>query len=76
MLIHRLSRRSRTKYFSNGKLLWDEGSSAGKYVRDNCKPLSKYRMAEAEDHRLLFDLIQKMLAYDPNERISMVEALR
>ena len=33
-------------------------------------------MAEAEDHRLLFDLIQKMLAYDPNERISMVEALR
>ena len=34
-----MTRRSRTKYYSGGKLLWDENSSAGKYVRDNCKPL-------------------------------------
>ncbi len=40
----RLSRRSRTKYFSGGRLLWDESSSAGKYVRDNCKPLPVSRM--------------------------------
>jgi len=56
--------------------MWDEASSAGKYVRENCKHLHKYRMAEAEDHKLLFDLIQKMLVYDPNERITMNEALR
>ena len=35
----RLIRRTRTKFFSGGTLLWDEHCSAGKYVRDNCKPL-------------------------------------
>lgn len=27
------------KYFYRGRLDWDDNSSAGKYVRDNCKPL-------------------------------------
>ena len=72
----RMTRRSRTKYYSNGKLMWDENSSAGKYVRENCKPLHKYKMVDADDHRQLFDLILKMLAYDPSERISLNEALR
>ena len=29
----------KTKYFYRGKLDWDERSSAGRYVRDNCKAL-------------------------------------
>lgn len=33
-------------------------------------------MSDSEDHLLLFDLVMKMLAYDPNERISLDEALR
>ena len=33
-------------------------------------------MVDMEDHRHLFDLIQKMLAYEPSERISLAEALR
>ena len=32
-------RRTKTKYFQAGRLLWDEHSSAGKYVRENCKPI-------------------------------------
>jgi len=32
-------RRTKTKYFQGGRLLWDEHSSAGKYVRENCKPI-------------------------------------
>lgn len=36
---HRMARRTKTKYFYHGKLDWDEKSSAGRYVRDNCKPL-------------------------------------
>ena len=36
----------------------------------------KYRMGESEDHLMLFDLVMKMLSYDPNERISLDEALR
>merc|ERR1712203_1089075 len=72
----RLIRRTKTKFFNGSHLVWDEDSSAGKYVRDNCKTLQKYRMGESEDHLLLFDLIMKMLAYDPVERISLDEALR
>ena len=29
----------KTKYFYKGLLDWDDRSSAGRYVRDNCKPL-------------------------------------
>jgi len=72
----KLIRRTRTKFFSGGTLLWDEHCSAGKYVRDNCKPLQEYRMSDLEDHQLLFDLILKMLAYDPADRISLVDCLR
>jgi len=72
----RLIRRTRTKFFSGGTLLWDENSSAGKYVRENCKPLQEYRTSDQEDHQLLFDLIVKMLNYDPADRISLGESLR
>ena len=33
-------------------------------------------MSDSVDHLVLFDLIMKMLVYDPNERISMEDALR
>ena len=35
----RMARKTKTKYFYHGKLDWDEKSSAGRYVRENCKPL-------------------------------------
>ena len=36
----RMIKKSRKhKYFYHGRLDWDEMSSAGKYVRENCKPL-------------------------------------
>ena len=35
----RLARKTKTKYFYHGKLDWDERTSAGRYVRDNCQPL-------------------------------------
>lgn len=34
-----MARKTKTKYFYHGKLDWDEKSSAGRYVRENCKPL-------------------------------------
>lgn len=34
-----MTRRTKTKYFNAGKLIWEEGTSAGKYVRENCKPI-------------------------------------
>jgi len=69
-------RRTKTKYFTNGKLIWEEGTSAGKYVRENCKHIKKYQQGDGEDHEQLFDLIQAMLVYDPSERITLDEVLR
>ncbi|CAH1406711.1 unnamed protein product [Nezara viridula] len=73
---YRMARKTKTKYFYHGKLDWDEKSSAGRYVRDNCKPLHRYQQCEDEDHRQLFDLIARMLEYEPTERITLGEAMR
>jgi CDC-like kinase len=32
--------------------------------------------ADSSDHRQLFDLIERMLEYDPAERMAMVDAVR
>jgi len=71
-----MSRRTKTKYFQAGKLVWDEHSSAGKYVRENCKSLKKYQQSDQEEHEQLFGLIQAMLTYDPAERIGLDQVLR
>lgn len=71
MTKHSIRRKSKTKYFYHGKLDWDEKSSAGRYVRDHCKPLHRYVMSEIPDHLQLFDLIRRMLDYDPETRISL-----
>ena len=78
--------KARAKYFSKGRLIWDEKSSAGRYVREHCKPLKRYldaRLAapsvseqQAEDWEDMFDLIKKMLIYEPGRRLTLAEALR
>ncbi|NXD18059.1 CLK2 kinase, partial [Nothocercus nigrocapillus] len=73
----RMIRKTRKqKYFYHGRLDWDENTSAGRYVRENCKPLRRYLTSEAEDHHRLFDLIECMLEYEPSKRISLAEALK
>lgn len=71
-----MGRKTKTKYFYHGRLDWDEKSSAGRYVRENCKPLRRYQVSDEEDHVLLFDLIHRMLEYEPSQRISLTEALK
>ncbi|XP_063243450.1 dual specificity protein kinase CLK2 isoform X4 [Bacillus rossius redtenbacheri] len=73
---YRMARKTKTKYFYHGKLDWDEKSSAGRYVRENCKPLHRYQASDDQDHRNLFDLIARMLEYEPTSRIPLSEALR
>ena len=76
----RMGAKSRIKYFtSNGHLVWDEDSSDGRYVRKNCKPLRKYipqEMRGNEAWQDMFDLIRKMLIYEPSRRLTLNEALR
>lgn len=74
---YRMAKKSKkTKYFYKGKLDWNEKSSAGRYVRENCKPLERYMMSDSDDHHQLFDLIEKMLDYDPDDRIDLQESLQ
>ncbi len=35
----------------------------------------RYMISDENDHRLLIDLIQRMLEYDPERRISLAKAL-
>jgi len=71
-----MAKKSRkTKYFYKGKLDWDERSSAGRYVRDNCKALKKYKRGDTESHELFFNLVQHLLEYEPERRLTAKEAL-
>ena len=79
----RMCLKTRVKYFdSRGKLKWDEKSSAGRYVRDNCKPLHRYAdkppstCTDSDAWEEMLDLIGKMLIYEPSKRLTLVEALR
>jgi len=71
----RMAKKTKSKYFYHGKLDWDERSSAGRYIRDNCHPLMRYMKTDDEDTRQLFDLIRKMLEYEASQRITLPEAL-
>ncbi|KAK7864966.1 hypothetical protein R5R35_004947 [Gryllus longicercus] len=73
---YRMARKTKTKYFYHGKLDWDSNSTAGRYVRDYCKPLMRYLNTNEEDYRQLFDLIRRMLDYEPSSRITLAESLR
>jgi len=72
----RMAKRTRkSKYFYRGRLDWDERSSAGRYVRDNCKPLRRYILSDDDEHRELIDLIENMLEYEPEKRITLAKAI-
>lgn len=79
----RMCTRTRVKYFdAKGRLKWDDRSSAGRYVRDNCKPLHRYagkppaNNTDPEAWEEMLDLIGKMLIYEPARRLTLAEALR
>ncbi|GMR34152.1 hypothetical protein PMAYCL1PPCAC_04347, partial [Pristionchus mayeri] len=72
---YRMSRKTKTKYFHQGRLEWNAGTADAQYVRDNCKPLRRYMSSNQPEHVELFDLIEQMLEYDPDRRITLADAL-
>ncbi|KAG9509242.1 Dual specificity protein kinase CLK2 [Fragariocoptes setiger] len=72
---YRMATKTRTRYFKHGYLEWDDTSQPGIYVKDNCKPVRKYMADTTKSHVRLFDLIDKMLTYEPSQRIRCDEAL-
>ncbi|XP_077455848.1 dual specificity protein kinase CLK2b isoform X2 [Stigmatopora argus] len=72
----RMVRRSRKQcYFHCGRLNWNECSKSGRYVKAKCKPLQKYLLSQGREHHHLFDLLEKMLEYEPSKRITLSAAL-
>ncbi|KAJ8254633.1 hypothetical protein GJAV_G00195270 [Gymnothorax javanicus] len=73
---HMLQKTKKRRYVHHDKLDWDEHSSAGRYVRKHCKPLKQYITSKNGEHEELFDLIQKMMEYDPSKRITLDQAIK
>ena len=74
----KMAEKCKLKYFSKGKLKWDEESTGGRHVRRKCKPLKRnipHEFRKNEDWDEMFNLIAEMLRYDPNKRISCKDAL-
>ncbi|XP_070693578.1 dual specificity protein kinase CLK4b [Pempheris klunzingeri] len=71
-----LQKTKKQRYVHRCKLDWDAHGSSGRYVRKHCKPLKHYMVSKGEDHQQLFDLIEKMMEYDPAKRLSLEQALR
>ncbi|XP_035902028.1 dual specificity protein kinase CLK2-like [Anopheles stephensi] len=72
---YNMAKKTPTRYFPHGKLDWDEKTSEARYVLQNCKPLMRSAMSDAPEHMQMFDLIGKMLLYEPKDRITLAEAL-
>ncbi|XP_036783732.1 dual specificity protein kinase CLK4 isoform X1 [Manis pentadactyla] len=73
---HMIQKTRKCKYFHHNQLDWDEHSSAGRYVRRRCKPLKEFMLCHDEEHEKLFDLVRRMLEYDPVKRITLDDALQ
>ncbi|XP_051576168.1 dual specificity protein kinase CLK2-like isoform X2 [Myxocyprinus asiaticus] len=73
----RMIRKTRKqKYFYRGRLDWDENTSAARYVRESCRPLRRYVSSESEEHHQFFDLLEDLLEFDPERRVSLSTVLR
>uniref|UniRef100_A0A3Q3VPS4 dual-specificity kinase n=1 Tax=Mola mola TaxID=94237 RepID=A0A3Q3VPS4_MOLML len=71
-----LQKTKKRRYIHRSTLDWDVHSSSGRYVRKHCKPLRHYMVSKDKNHQQLFDLMEKMLAYDPTKRISLEQAMQ
>eukprot|EP00794_Sanderia_malayensis_P012316 gene12316-13586_t len=65
----------KSKYFRKGRLDWDVNSPDGRFVAENCKKLRDHAASESTTDQKLFDLLERMLEYNPSDRISAQQSL-
>nr|XP_054756508.1 dual specificity protein kinase CLK2-like [Lytechinus pictus] len=70
-----IKRTRKSKYFYHDRVDWDQDSSSGRYVCENCHPIRYYPDSDADEHRLLFDAIEEMLEFDPFKRATLGHVL-
>uniref|UniRef100_A0A3Q2Q1F9 dual-specificity kinase n=1 Tax=Fundulus heteroclitus TaxID=8078 RepID=A0A3Q2Q1F9_FUNHE len=63
------------RYFHHGRLDWNECSKAGRFVKSKCKPLRSYLLSHGREHHQFFDLLERMLEYDPLRRTSLAAVM-
>uniref|UniRef100_A0A8R1I688 Protein kinase domain-containing protein n=1 Tax=Caenorhabditis japonica TaxID=281687 RepID=A0A8R1I688_CAEJA len=71
----RMAKKTKTKFFVNGRLDWVTTSADAAYVRDNCKPLRRAMISTDPEHVELFELIENMLMFEPISRMDLKEAI-
>lgn len=72
-LPYRMVKKSSKPYFRHGFLHCPDG--VRRYVSHHCWPLDDYRIYENEQHATFFDLLAKLLEYEPRYRLKMLKAL-
>ncbi|XP_061771197.1 dual specificity protein kinase CLK2b isoform X2 [Nerophis ophidion] len=63
-------------YFQHGRLKQKDISKSGRHVSAKCRPLRECIQSQSEEHQQFLDLLEKMLEYEPSQRISLSRALR
>jgi len=74
-----IQRTKKRKYFSRGRLDWDfeEDNSSNCRIKSMCRPLQECISKKADmEHTNLLRIIEDLLQYDPDDRISMRRCLR
>lgn len=70
----RMTSASNKHFILNGKLNFKLNGKEEENVGYN-KPLKEFKLSDCEDDTFLFDLIKRMLEYDPNNRITLKKVL-
>lgn len=72
-----MTKATKTKHFINGTLDWSWKGWEGieKEISKYYMPLKSYKLVDLDDDDKLFDLIEKMLKYEPTKRILLCDAL-
>ncbi|XP_075258236.1 dual specificity protein kinase CLK2-like [Convolutriloba macropyga] len=74
-----IKRTKKRKYFRRGDLDWDydEDSTSNCRIKSMCRPLRDCMIRKTDqDHINLFELVERLLNYDPEKRVSMRRCLK